>query len=170
MKLVVLFLALAALSSVSYAHTVTANFAFNIGGDKEDTTVHVNDENYSATFPNELNFFDLEKKYISAQRNGLLAYMIFNGNDFLNIKFRQYDMDNYMFQMIQGADKNKFIIGFTSGSWPDIESKLSGIPSKTVGNLQQDIKRDKSFFVRADYSGIDILNALRVSGVKKVVS
>jgi len=46
---------------------------------------------------------------------------------------------------------------------------LSGIPSKTVGNLQQDIKRDKSFFVRADYSGIDILNALRVSGVKKLL-
>jgi hypothetical protein len=169
MKLVAFFVALAVLSSISYAHTVTTNFAFNIGGNKDDTIIHVNNENYPATYPNELNFSEPEKKYISAQRNGLLVYMIFNGNDFLNIKFRQFDTDNYMFQMIQDADKNKFIIGFTRGNWSDIENKLSGIPSKTIGNLQQDIKKDMSFFVRTDYSGIDLLNTLRVSGIKKLV-
>ena len=52
MKLVAFFVALAVLSSISYAHTVTTNFAFNIGGNKDDTIIHVNNENYPATYPN----------------------------------------------------------------------------------------------------------------------
>lgn len=163
---------LAALSNFSYAHTVTLNYAFRIGADK-DNIIHVNDTDFNATQANLSGFQLLDKKFITAERGSTVFGMVFAGKAFLNASLNTtYSASEYLLQMKQGGEKNKFLVAFTNGTWRNVDSTINlerdKIPSKTFGDVVIRARENFPFFMRAEYESIDISNRVRWDGPVKI--
>jgi hypothetical protein len=160
------------ISSV-HARSVTLNLAFNITD--KDNIIRVNDTDYNATQPAALTFLTLEKKFISAEKNGKVLSLVFAGRDFLSVFFNTtYSTNHYLIQMKQGDNENRFLLAFTNGTWRDIDDKAGSVEearflAKTFGALSFAVPNSFSFFLRLENDMIDIANSLRFDGSTKLL-
>ncbi|MFC2143241.1 hypothetical protein ACFLQN_02475 [Candidatus Aenigmatarchaeota archaeon] len=157
------------------AHEVSMNFAFNIGGDKDDTIIHVNDTDYPGIHPEgPIVFDDLEKKYISAERAGIdaVAALVFGGSNFLTLSMdTTYGLTSFLFKINQDDEDNRFIVAFTEGSWDNIENHLGErIPSKTYGDFNSLLYNTENFVysIILQRSDIEFIERVRLSGLNKL--
>ncbi len=164
----VLFSLLLAVDAAS-AHTVTLNYAFHIGADK-DNIIHVNDTDFNATQANLSAFTALDRKFITSERTGVVFGLVFAGKTFLNASLNTtYTAADYILQMKQSAERDRFLVTFTNGTWRNIDNAAaqSAMPSKTFGDIIK-IARAVPLFIRAEYDTIDINNRLRWDGSAKI--
>ena len=166
-------LALSAFSSTGLARSVSMDLAFKIGSDKSDT-IHANGTDFSGSQANEKTFADMNKKYVSSERNNKVFAIIFAGQEFLNgLINTSYSSNAYLIGMTQNADKNLFLMGFTSGTYNNIDEKakdieLFGFLSGTLGNNVAFVPKNFPFFIRLEYGNADIQNRFLIRGPTKL--
>jgi hypothetical protein len=148
---IVIFIAILLISQISFAVTspgfnafgrsVTMNFAFHMGNSKNNDTLTYTDH------------------YISSNDAGVVLALV--ANTAFGTAFSELP-DDYMLEMRQPLENNRFFLAFTKGDNQTIENKanISGIIPKTFGELT---KLPTSFpvYLRLEYSNIDIISRIR---------
>jgi hypothetical protein len=155
------------------ARSVTMNAAFNISG--KDNIIHVNGTDYNATQNNAATFTNLDKKFISSEKNSKVFAIVFAGSQFLDAYFNTtYSANEYLLAMSQDDYNNRFLIAFTNGTYSNIDSKAKDVEgfhmlSKLFGDLAFSVPNSFSFFLRLEYSDVDLYGRKRFDGPTKLL-
>jgi len=162
------------LVSVVYARPVTVNVAFKIGSDK-DNIIRVNGTSFSGLQTDKKVITELDKKFISSEKNSKVLSMVFAGSDFLNIGFNTtYSASEYLLFMTQDDNENRFLITFTNGTFANIESKAKDAEmfrtiSRIFGNMLVPVPGAFSLFLRLEYRDIDLSDTTRFNGPTRLL-
>lgn len=163
-RLPVVFLLFVMLSAQVHAHTVNMNFAYHIGDDKNNT-IHVNGENFNGTEYLMENYDVLEKPYISSEKDGVVSGLVFSGSRFVNAAlFTSFNDEDYLLQITQDDEKNRFIIPFTQGTWRNIEDSSA----VTYGSFTYKTPASFTNFLVFENNEIEIVGNVAISGEKKL--
>ena len=160
------------LAGASHAHNVTLNFAFRIGSDKNNT-IHVNETDYNATQPNASTFASLDKKFITSERNNAVFSLSSLGKTFLSAFINtSYSSSDYLIQMKQGDEQNRFLFAFTNGTRTNAENALleagNKIPPRALGAVARIAREKFPLFIRAEYDAVDIASRIRWDGSVRI--
>lgn len=135
-------------SSYSFAvgRTVQLNLAFSIGT-KDDNITAAGD-------------------YVAAQDAGLALGIVSSGTTTAAGNVTGYSSGEYMLQLTQGLNNNRFLIAFTNASNQTISDKLKQlgnrkILSRTFGNLATAASSSMFLFLRLEYEDADITTRAR---------
>lgn len=152
------------------AHTVTANFAFGINGTRDNNTIRVNDMEFAGTDIIDEYFYNTGKKYISGQSNNVVGFLVSKSVENFWIRLKTaFSLTGYLFQM-NDHEKNKFIIGYTTGNWTSIEDRLpEKIPAGTMSGSTKTPSGSFLYFVRLDYTSANIVSDARIDGTKTLL-
>lgn len=136
------------LSSYSFAvgRTVQLNLAFSIGS-KDDNITAVGD-------------------YVAAQDAGLALGIVSSGTTTAAGNVTGYSSGEYMLQLTQALNNNRFLIAFTNASNQTISDKLKQLGSRrilarTFGNLATAAPSSMFLFLRLEYEDADITTRAR---------
>lgn len=130
-----------------FGRSVQMDFAFHINDSK------VNDEISNST------------NYILVQDNvlNITAGLIFSGSESFGTNYSS-TVDDYIIQLKQSLDKNRFYLVFTNATKGKIESKLplsyDKILQKTFADFSYIAKKKFPLFIRLEYTKIN-LNKVR---------
>ena len=153
------------------AERITMNFAFNITN--RDNIIHVNDTDYNTTQANKVTFTGLEKKYVTAERNNSLFVLAFAGEKMDNIKINtSFSSQSYLISLEQYDDRNKLLLGYTRGTWRNVDSKMDSLDTvkflaKTFGDFTA-FSSSFFYFIRLEYRDIVIANSIDFDGSLKL--
>jgi len=112
---VILLLAILAMASAAFAHSVTMNFRFSI--------TDISDINHTGA------------TYVSSEHDNTIAALVFAGSLLTQISVDK-SSSPYLFNMTQDESQNRFLLALTNGTWQKIESKPAGkVPATTFGDL-----------------------------------
>lgn len=154
-------------SAAAYARSVTMSLAFNITN--KDNIIRANDTLYNTIATNATTMSNV-KKFISSERNGTLAGLVFAGTDFLSISLNTtYSANHYLMQLSQDDNSNRFIIPVANGTWESIDARLGDIDRTKImgsafGNIFYAVPKAFDFFIRLEYRNVDIINNVRFDG------
>ncbi len=161
------------ISGIAFARPVTMNLAFNIGGDK-DNIIRVNGTSFSGLGPDEKVIAELDKKFISSEKNSKVLAMVFAGSDFLGSGFNTtYSANEYLLFLSQDGYSNRLLITFTNGTFRDVENKAQDaeafhMVSKIFGNMLILSPRSFPFFIRVEYGSLHLDGRIRFDGPTKL--
>jgi len=137
---VILLLAILAMSSAAFAHSVTMNFRFNI------TDIH--DVNHTSA------------TYVSSERDNTLAALVFAGSLLTQISVDK-TISPYLFQLTQDESQNRFLLVLTNGTWQKIENKPAGkVPATTFGDLALPTVIAKGLAVQLQFDTLNLSGML----------
>ncbi len=166
MKFIILLVVLG-LMPFTHAHTVTMNFAFNMSGTK-DNTIHFNETDYNASLTNLTIIKDLNKKYISASHNNSVFGAISAG-DFIEAKYNSsHTATGYLIQLTESDKDNRVIIGYTNGTYSNIDSVLDSVTRlkmilTTIGKFSFAFV-PSNIYIRAEFDNADLFSRIKFSG------
>ena len=107
-----------------YSYEVGANFAYRIGSDKVET-IHINETDYDASANRMQIFTSLSNRYISSRRTSSIFGIFFAGTEFISAGFNSsYSSSEYLIQMAQGHNKNRFLLGFTNATQSKFDAAM----------------------------------------------
>lgn len=132
--------------SYSIGRTVQLNLAFAIGTKDDNITV--------------------ASDYVSGQDSNVVLAVISSGTTTNTANITAYSSTEYMLQLTQALNNNRFLITFTNGTNQTVADKLKfvgnkKIPPKTFGNLAATALSDIFLFLRLEYDDLDITTRTR---------
>lgn len=140
----------------AFGSTVTLNFAFHIGSSKSDDSADVADN------------------YITAEGDSVVLALVSSGNAFGTNYNSSYSAGDYLLQMKQGLENNRFILAFTQGGNQSIKSRLSAlgnkkIPGERFGSLSFAVPKSFRAFLRLEFETADIVSRAFWSGSQEII-
>ena len=171
--MIAVFVIIVASSGFVWARSVTMNLAFKIGSDKSDT-IYVNGTSFFGSQSVEKNYSVMDKKYISSERDGKVLAMIFSGDEFMDtILSTSYSSNAYLIGMKQNSYRNRFVIGFTNGTYNNIDGKAKdvetvGFLAKNFGNFVFASPEKFPLYIRLEYANADIIGRTIFEGPTKL--
>ncbi len=147
---IVVVILIAVLSSASFAigKTVQLNLALAIGSKDDNITVG--------------------SSHVSAQDENVTLSIVSGGTALGTGNITAYSSTEYMLQVTQAAENNRFLVSFTNGTNQTIINKLNSLGSRkilprTFGGLVSKIPENFMVFLRLEYDDIDIISRTRWS-------
>ncbi|MBI2076719.1 MAG: hypothetical protein HYT72_05730 [Candidatus Aenigmarchaeota archaeon] len=138
------------LSSAAFGlgKTVQLNLAFSIGAKDDNLTVG--------------------NGFVSAQDSNVTLSIVSSGTATSAGNITAYSATEYMLQLTQATDNNRFLIAFTNGTNQTIINKLNLLGSKKIlsrafGDLPAKIPESFFVFLRLEYDDVDIISRTRWS-------
>lgn len=134
--------------SLSLGKTVQLNLAFSIGAKDDNLTVGTD--------------------FVSAQDSSVTLSIVSSGTATSAGNITGYSSAEYMLQLTQATDSNRFLIGFTNGTNQTIINKLNLLGSKKIlskafGDLPMKIPESFFVFLRLEYDYVDLISRTRWS-------
>lgn len=134
--------------SLSLGKTVQLNLAFSIGAKDDNLTVGAD--------------------FVSAQDSSVTLSIVSSGTATSAGNITGYSSAEYMLQLTQATDSNRFLIAFTNGTNQTIINKINllgskKILSKTFGDLTMKIPGSFFVFLRLEYDYVDLISRTRWS-------
>ncbi len=141
-----LFILLLSGYTLSIGRTVQMNLAFSIGS-KDDNITVAND-------------------FVSAQDSNVILAIVSSGTTTSTGNITAYSSTEYLLQLTQALENNRFLITFTNASNQSIADKLKllgnkKILPKTFGSLAAAIPDSMFLFLRLEYDDADITSRVR---------
>lgn len=132
--------------SFSVGRTAQMNLAFSIGA-KDDNITVAND-------------------YVAAQDSSVVLAMVSSGLTASTGNVTAYSPTEYLLQMSQALENNRFLITFTNATNQTIENKLKflgdrKILPKTFGSFSPPVPSSVFLFLRLEYSYLDLTTRQR---------
>ena len=150
-------------SGVSYASTITSSFACHIN---TTDTIRVDESSVSSSSSTDQTYSP-SKRFISGDSNGSAFAAVFAGKYFNNISLNtSYPGDDYLFRLRQGAEGNRILLAFASGTWEDIDDDMmqvdySRMVGMTFGNFSDPVVDKMLTTLFAFYKDVNITGRIR---------
>lgn len=134
--------------SFSVGRTAQLNLAFSIGAKDDNITVGTD--------------------YVSAEDSGIILAIVSSGTATARGNITAYSANEYMLQLTQALEDNRFLITITNGTSQTIESRLRLLGSrrilpKTFGSVAVAVPTNLFLFLRLEYEDLDITTRTRWS-------
>lgn len=144
----VLLTALLSSTAFTLGKTVQLNLAFSIGAKDDNLTVGAG--------------------FVSAQDSSVTLSIVSSGTAVSAANTTGYSATEYMLQLTQATDNNRFLIAFTNATNQTIINKLGLLGSKKIlskafGDLPAKMPESFFVFLRLEYDDVDIISRTRWS-------
>jgi uncharacterized delta-60 repeat protein len=136
--------------------TVTMNLAFHIGSNKINDIITVNDN------------------FVSSEEFPVIISLATAKNEFGTSFTSNYSADDYLLQMKQGIDGNRFLLVFTQGSNNEVSKEISSlgpekIPTGRFGELSFKVPSSFKTFLRLEFDKINIISRAFWKGTQEIM-
>ena len=119
--------------------------------------------------------FNSSNEYVLSQNNNVTLALISAGSQSFGSRINEtYSANDYLFEMKQGIEGNRFLLVFTKGNWQTIKNKIpvvneDKILTKTFGDLDYSVPDTFPLSLRLEYTDIDIINRTVWSGSGELI-